>query len=78
MTRADGGRQLQMRLNAGAHEFVKMDHAIFHRRLVWAEFIAMLLVKRTATFRHAHADFFIFPGSLATSSAHISRRWKTA
>src|SRR5258708_26705118 len=57
-----GDRVLKMRLNPGAYEFVKMDHAVFHGRLVGAEFVAMLLMERAATLRHAHADFFIFPG----------------
>src|SRR3982074_2500335 len=53
--------RLQMWLNARAHEFVEMNHAVLHGRLVGAELISILLVKCTAPFRHTHADFLIFP-----------------
>src|SRR5258706_4623675 len=54
-------KPLKMWLNSGAHEFVEMNHSVLHRGLVGAELIATLLVECTAAFRHAHADFLIFP-----------------
>src|SRR5262249_6280634 len=54
-------QRLQFRLDARTYEFVEVDHAVFHRRLVWTEFVAALGMQRAPALCHAHADLLVFP-----------------